>query len=441
MVRITSVDKRSKGDKAGLAAGDGLISINGNEINDVLDYRYYLCEEKLTIQFLRDGKERTAKIKKDEYDDIGLNFETPLMDKKHSCKNKCVFCFIDQNPDGLRDTLYFKDDDSRLSFIHGNYITLTNLTDKDVDRIIKMRFSPINISVHTTNPELRVKMMKNKNAGDSLRYLSRFREAGLSMCGQIVLCKGLNDGNELLRTMTDLAEYYPEMSSVAIVPAGLTKYRDKLYLISDFTKEEAASVIDMIDAFAAEHKKETGSRLFFAADEFYLKAEMKLPETDYYEDYPQIENGVGLIRSLTDEFEDGISDIENLAENLCGIRRVAVATGVASYPTILNLANRINSMTDKVNVEVYEIKNKFFGESITVSGLLTGKDIEEQLRGKINADILLIPSCAVRREEKDFLCGMSVSELQKLLGVKIRLTENNGYDFLNAVFGAEGNDF
>ena len=261
MVRITSVDKRSKGDKAGLAAGDGLISINGNEINDVLDYRYYLCEEKLTIQFLRDGKEHTAKIKKDEYDDIGLNFETPLMDKKHSCKNKCVFCFIDQNPDGLRDTLYFKDDDSRLSFIHGNYITLTNLTDKDVDRIIKMRFSPINISVHTTNPELRVKMMKNKNAGDSLRYLSRFREAGLSMCGQIVLCKGLNDGNELLRTMTDLAEYYPEMSSVAIVPAGLTKYRDKLYPISDFTKEEAASVIDMIDAFAAEHKKKTGSRL------------------------------------------------------------------------------------------------------------------------------------------------------------------------------------
>ena len=243
MVKITDVFASSKAKKAGLQAGDILLSINGNEINDVLDYRFYLAERSVTLIFRRGDEDLSVTIKKGEYDDIGLDFETPLMDEKQTCKNKCIFCFIDQNPEGMRAPIYFKDDDSRLSFIHGNYVTLTNMSDKDVDRIIKMRMSPINISVHTTNPELRVKMMKNKHSGDVLRYLRRFADAGLKMCGQIVLCKGINDGEELLRTMHDLASYYPSMSSVAIVPAGLTKYRDKLFPLTDFSSEEAAAVI------------------------------------------------------------------------------------------------------------------------------------------------------------------------------------------------------
>lgn len=301
MVKITYVDKNSRAGKRGVIAGDVLTHINDNEINDVLDYRFYLAEREVTLRLLRDGEEYQVSMKKGEYDDIGLDFETPLMDKKHSCKNGCVFCFIDQNPEGLRESLYFKDDDSRLSFIHGNYITLTNMTDKDVARIVKMRFSPINISVHTTNPELRVKMMKNKRSGEVLRYLDDFKNAGLNMCGQIVLCKGLNDGAELERSLRDLSEYYPEMTSVAVVPAGLTKFREKLYPLTDFTAEEAADVIDLINRFGEENLKNHGSRIVFAADEFYLKAGRAIPDADYYEEYPQIENGVGMLRSFMEE--------------------------------------------------------------------------------------------------------------------------------------------
>ena len=309
MVKITDVEKNSRAAKRGILPGDTLVKINGNEINDVLDYRFYLTECLVDITLLRDGEEYSVSIKKGEYDDIGLDFETPLMDKKQTCKNGCIFCFIDQNPEGLRDSLYFKDDDSRLSFIHGNYITLTNMSDKDIDRIIKMRISPINISVHTTNPELRVKMMKNKRSGEVLDYLSRFAEAGLSMCGQIVLCRGINDGSELLRSLDDLAGYYPAMGSVAIVPAGLTKFRDKLFPLTDFTSEEASEIIDMINSVGETHKKKYGTRVFYAADEFYLKAGRPIPDADYYEDYPQIENGVGMLRSFSDEFGMALEDV------------------------------------------------------------------------------------------------------------------------------------
>ena len=278
MVKITDVSVGSTAFKSGVRAGDVLMSINGNEINDVLDYRFYLTERCVEIRLSRSGEEYTVTIKKGEYDDIGLDFETPLMDKKHSCTNKCIFCFIDQNPKGLRESLYFKDDDSRLSFIHGNYVTLTNMTQRDVDRIIKMRMSPINISVHTTNPDLRVKMMKNKHSGEVLKYLQDFADAGLTMCGQIVLCRGVNDGEELRRSLSDLSGLYPAMSSVAIVPAGLTKFREGLYPLSDFTKEEASDIIDMINSFGDAHKEKHGTRLFYAADEFYLKAE-RAPQT------------------------------------------------------------------------------------------------------------------------------------------------------------------
>ena len=435
MVKITDVERSSRAERHGIRAGDILISIDGNEIRDVLDYRFYLAEKRVELLLSRDGEEYTVTIKKGEYDDIGLDFETPLMDKKQTCKNGCIFCFIDQNPEGLRDSLYFKDDDSRLSFIHGNYITLTNMTDTDVERIIKMRFSPINISIHTTNPELRVKMMKNKRSGEVLKYLDAFKDAGISMCGQIVLCRGINDGNELLRSMNDLARYYPQMTSVAVVPAGLTKFRDKLFPLTDFTEAEAAEVIDMIDAFAEKHKAECGSRLIFAADEFYLKAKRPIPSADYYEDYPQIENGVGMIRSFADEAKMGIEDVSELVSSFAGERTVSVVTGVASYEMISSLASGLEAICHGLKINVYKIINHFFGESITVSGLLTGKDIADQLSGCELGDELLIPENSLRHGEDVFLCGMTTDELSKSLGVRVSPTGSDGYEFVEAVLG------
>ncbi len=428
MVKITQVEKNSYADRAGLLAGDALISISGNEIEDVLDYRFYLAEKDIEIEYEREGKRSFVKIKKGVYDDIGLDFETPLMDEKHSCKNGCIFCFIDQNPKGLRDSLYFKDDDSRLSFIHGNYITLTNMTDKDVARIVKMRFSPINISVHTTNPELRVRMMRNKRSGEVLRYLDVFKEAGLSMCGQIVLCRGINDGEELVRTMTDLSRLFPNMGSVSVVPAGLTKFRDKLYPLTDFTKEEAGEVIDTVDAFAERMLREHGSRMFFVADEFYLKAKRPVPSAEYYEDYSQIENGVGMLRSFDDESDEAIKD----AEEIKGSKpvTVSVVTGVASYDEICEISARVRTKRPNMTIKVYKIINHFFGESITVSGLLTGKDIKEQLEGEKLGDALFIPQNALRHGEETFLCGMTVGELSLGLGVPVKIGGDDGYEFV-----------
>ena len=435
MVKITEVMLGSRAYKAGVSAGDTLISINGNSIKDVLDYRFYLTERRVELLLSRDGMEYSVKISKGEYDDIGLEFETPLMDKKHSCTNKCIFCFIDQNPEGLRESLYFKDDDSRLSFIHGNYVTLTNMTQEDVDRIIKMRMSPINISVHTTNPELRVKMMKNKHSGEVLKYLNDFAAAGLSMCGQIVLCRGVNDGEELVRSLTDLAALYPAMSSVAIVPAGLTKFREKLYPLTDFTKDEAAEVIDMINSFGDAHKEKHGTRLFYAADEFYLKAEREIPDSDYYEDYPQIENGVGMIRSLTDEFGLALDNASDMAELLNKKRSVSLVTGVASYPMIKEQVDKLCRLCPNLSVEIYEIVNNFFGRSITVSGLLTGKDICEQLKDKPLGEELIIPINCLRHGEDVFLCGMTVAEMEDRLGVAVKASGADGYELAEAILG------
>ena len=435
MVKITSVERRSRAARAGLREGDTLISINENEINDVLDYRFYLAEERIKIRYQRGKKERTALIKKQQYDDIGLDFETPLMDKKQTGKNGCIFCFIDQNPEGMRESIYFKDDDSRLSFLHGNYITLTNMTDADIARIVKMRFSPINVSVHTTNPELRVKMMKNKRSGEVLKYLDEFKKAGLSICAQIVLCRGINDGEELMRSMRDLAALAPEMKSVAVVPAGLTKFRDKLYPLTDFSKEEAASVIDMINSFGDELKATLGTRLIYAADEFYLKAGREIPDAEYYEDYPQIENGVGMLRSFADEFGIGAADVADLVASLDSHRTVTVVTGVASYSLLCTLAEKLESLTDKLTVNVVEVKNRFFGESITVSGLLTGVDIRDALRDMDLGDEVLLPSCCLRAGEDVFLCGMTLDELREALKTSIRICGSDGFEFIDAVFG------
>ena len=384
---------------------------------------------------MRDGKETETSIKKGEYDDIGLEFETPLMDEKHSCKNKCIFCFIDQNPEGLRESLYFKDDDSRLSFIHGNYVTLTNMTKKDVDRIIKMRISPINVSVHTTNPELRVKMMKNKHSGEVLSYLNDFADAGLNISAQIVLCRGINDGEELLRSMRDLAALYPAVTSVAVVPAGLTKFRDKLYPLTDFTAEEAADVIDMINAFGDSHKASFGTRLVYAADEFYLKAGREIPDADYYEDYPQLENGVGMIRSFSDEFGMALRDVVDFASGDIEERTVSIVTGTASHPMLGALSDRLMAICPKLTINIYEIINNFFGTSITVSGLLTGKDICEQLSDKPLGDELLIPANSLRHGEDVFLCGMTVGEMSQRLGVPVTPSGSDGYELVEAILG------
>lgn len=434
MVKITGVAPRSRAERAGIVAGDTLISINENEIRDVLDYRFYLTERSVTLLLERCGEHLSVTIKKGEYDDIGLEFETPLMDKKQTCRNGCIFCFIDQNPEGMRESIYFKDDDSRLSFIHGNYITLTNMTDRDIERIVKMRFSPINISIHTTNPDLRVKMMKNKRAGEVLRYLRVLADAGISMCGQIVLCKGINDGDELRRSISDLMEYYPRLTSLAVVPAGLTKHREGLYPLSDFTGEEASQIIDLINSFGDEMMEKYGERFVYAADEFYLKAGREIPSADYYGDYPQLENGVGMLRSFSDEFS---MCIDNEAEGYAGSckRCVSLVTGVASYPTVKALTQRLEALCPGLEIRVHKIVNHFYGESITVTGLLTGVDIYEQLKDKDLGELLIIPKNALRSGEETFLCDMTLSELSKKLSVEVCPSGDDGYELCETILG------
>ncbi len=426
MVIINSVEQGSVAEKAGIAAGDVLVSINGNEINDVLDYRFWLADGTVTLGLTRNGKPFSTVIHGDGFDDVGLCFDTPLMDKKRSCANKCIFCFIDQNPKGMRDTIYFKDDDSRLSFLHGNYITLTNIYDKDVERIIKMRISPVRVSVHTTDPELRCQMMQNKRAGTVLSYLDRFAEAGLELNCQIVLCRGINDGAALDRTMHDLLKYVPQLTGVSVVPAGLTRHRDGLFPLAGFTKEEAAHVIMQVNALGNKCCERLGSRIFFCSDEFYLLAGLPIPDEDYYEDYGQIENGVGMLRSFETDFRAELGFLDPTAVKLP--RRVSVATGAAAYDTLSRLCSEIN--LDGLEIKVYKIVNRFYGESVTVSGLLTGQDIAEQLADKDLGDELLIPANALRDGDDVFLDDMSLRELTERLGVRITPSGEDGGAFL-----------
>ena len=343
MVKIQAVTNGGIASRSGIAAGDILISVNGHPIRDVLDYRFYLTDTRVHLELSRQDKPYSLLINKGEYDDIGLEFETPLMDKKHTCRNACVFCFIDQMPKGMRETLYFKDDDDRLSFLHGNYVTLTNLNDEDIERLITMHISPVNVSVHTTNPELRVKMMKNKRAGEVLSYLPRLANASIALCTQIVLCKGLNDGEELERSMRDLLKLYPALRSCAIVPVGLTKHREGLYPLELFSPAECARVIEQVEAFGDACMKEHGSRLFYCSDEFYVRAGLPLPSEDYYEDYSQIENGVGMITSLKPEFSVEMDFLEEHLSAFQAPRRVSIVTGVAAFDTISTLAHRLSA--------------------------------------------------------------------------------------------------
>lgn len=435
MVEITEVRARSRADKAGIFSDDILVSINGHDINDVLDYRFYLAEKELSLLLKRKGEEFTVNIKKGEYDDIGLEFATPLMDKKHTCENKCIFCFIDQNPKGMRESIYFKDDDSRLSFLHGNYITLTNLKPADIQRIVNMRISPVNVSVHTTNPELRVKMMKNKHSGEVLSYLRVLADAGIKLRGQIVLCKDVNDGEELTRSMNDLCEYYPQLDSVSIVPAGLTGYRDGLYPLEPFTAEECAAVIKQVTEFGDKCIEKYGERIFYASDEFYVKSGTPLPEYEFWGDFTQIENGVGMLSSFEYEFMCALSTLDDEEKSIN--RHVTVATGYASYEMINKLCQRLMEDCPNLKINVEKIKNNFFGGEVTVTGLLTGKDISEQLMGKDLGEAVYLSRNVLRSEGDLFLCGMTPEELKEKLGTNVCFTDNDGGDFLYSILNIE----
>ena len=433
-VIIKSVDSKSPAEKAGLKAGDTLISINKNDIMDVLDYRFYQNNAKLKIEYIDDkGKIKHKRIKKQDYEELGLNFETYLMDKQHSCLNKCVFCFIDQLPKGMRDSLYFKDDDSRLSFLFGNYITLTNITEHEIERIIKMHISPINISVHTTNPELRVKMMKNKNAGKVLSVIKRFNDSGIKINCQLVLCPGYNDGEELKRTLSDLTELQ-NAECIAAVPVGLTKYRDGLADLVPFNPITAAETIDIIDRYGEECIKKYGSRRIYASDEFYLLAKRQMPDADYYGEFLQLENGVGLWALLLKEATDAIAEEEYKLEQK---RKISVVTGVAAYPLITEIVDKCKQKWDNLECKVYKIKNNFFGEKITVAGLVTAADIKEQLKGENLGEELLIPAVMLRKEGDMFLDSITLNELSRDLGVKITPVDNDGYLLIDALLGKE----
>ena len=433
-VKILALEPGGPASHAGVRPGETLLSINGNEICDILDYRFYETDRHLSI-VLRDdaGAERTVQIRKGQYESIGLEFETYLMDQQHSCTNRCIFGFIDQLPKGLRKSLYFKDDDSRLSFLFGNYVTLTNLKEREVDRIIKMHISPINISVHTTNPELRVKMMGNRFAGKSLDILYRFAKAGIKLNCQIVLCRDINDGEELDRTLKDLTSLWPSVQSVAVVPLGLTKDRQGLYPLTGYESETARAVVRQLERWGDRCEQKYGQRICYAADEFYLKAQLPIPPAPFYGDFDQLENGVGLMASLKQEFLDALEDFVPPASS----RKVTLATGVAAHPFLDTLLDELRQRCHNLTCNVVPIVNDFFGDTITVAGLVTGGDLLKQLRGRELGDALLLPDVMLRREGDIFLDDVSLEELSEALQIQIITVPNDGYALLDAVVGRE----
>ena len=412
--------------------GDLVVSINGKKVLDVLDYKFYAYDRQLEVVLeKKDGSRVTVSVAKPEGGDLGLDFESYLMDAPRSCANSCVFCFIDQLPPGMRPTMYFKDDDARLSFLLGNYITLTNFSEREVQRVIDLHVSPVNVSVHTTNPELRCQMLRSRNAGESLKILNRFAEGGIVMNCQIVCCPGLNDGDELLRTMRDLAALYPAVNSVSVVPVGLTKFREGLYPLTAFTPEHAAETIDLVERFGEECLRTLGSRIFFCGDELYLLCSRALPEDEFYEDYPQLDNGVGMMRLMETEFASAL----RLSERPDGEQSFSIATGVSAAPLFEKLVKMAEEKYDNVRGRVYPIVNDFFGHSINVSGLITGQDLLAQLRGRDLGDRLLISQNMIRREERDFLDGLTLREASEKIGVPVVATEQDGFALWDAMAG------
>lgn len=432
MVTIKSVKKGSAAFKAGIEPDDIIVSVNGNEINDGLDFYFHTADRELCFLIKRGDSELTVSLKTSPLRPLGIEFDTYLIDKQKSCRNKCIFCFIDQNPDGMRETIYFKDDDERMSFLHGNYVTLTNLKDKDIERIIKMHISPVNISVHTMNPRLRCEMMGNRFAGDCLRYMEELSAHGIEINAQLVLCPHINDGAELAYSLRKLWEL-ESLKSVSCVPVGITAHRKGLYPLKPYDKEGALAVIDLVNSFGDKAAERCGARMFYASDEFYLTAELPIPEREYYDDYPQLDNGVGMLRSHRDEFLD---ELEYIKEEIKKAdRRVSIATGLAAHGHIADLALEAEKAIKGLEVKVFPVKNDFFGETVTVSGLVTGGDLIKTLRGKDLGEELLIPCNMLRFERDLFLDGVSLKEAEEALGVPIRVVESGGDDLVRCILG------
>lgn len=429
---IKYIEPNSIAEEAGIEIGDKLISINGHSFHDILEYRYLTAEYEVTLEVLKkDGTTEIITVEND-YDDIGIEFSEGLIDEAQSCRNKCIFCFIDQLPKGMRETVYFKDDDARLSFLQGNYVTLTNMSDEEIDRLIKMRVSPINVSVQATNPELRCKMLNNRFAGKCYDIMKKFAENSICMNCQIVLCPEINDGKELDRTIKELSELFPYVNSVSIVPVGLTRYRDGLYPLKPFTKSTFLQTVKQVEKWQKKLYEKLGTRLIYLSDEFYLGAELPIPPADTYEGFPQLENGVGLMASMYEEFEAAIKLVKNKPYN----RSVTLATGEAAAEFITELAKRLMQKTD-VKINVYAIKNNFFGGGVNVAGLVTGGDIIDQLKDKPLNDIMLIPHSMLRDDDEIFLDDVTVSDVEKALNVRIEDVTNNGYEFIEKILGEE----
>lgn len=434
---IEKVEPGSIAEELEITKGDRLLAINDEEITDIFDYQYYVENEYLEVLVEKpDGEQWLLQVDKDEDEDLGIVFENGLMDDYRSCHNKCIFCFIDQMPKGMRETLYFKDDDSRLSFLQGNYVTLTNMSDHDLDRIIKYHLSPINVSFQTMNPELRCKMLNNRFAGEALKKVDKLYRAGITMNGQIVLCKGINDGKELEFSIQKLMEYIPVLESVSVVPVGLSRYREGLYPLEPFEKEDACQVIDLIEGFQRICMEQHGIHFVQASDEWYILAERELPPEENYDGYLQLENGVGMMRLLLTEFEDAMMQRkEKGMDHLSRNREISMVTGRLAYPYILRMAQQMEQQINGIKIHVYEIINYFFGERITVSGLLTGGDIKQQLSGKELGEVLLLPENILRSGEDVFLDDVRLPELEKALQVKIDIVKSSGYDFVSTVLG------
>ena len=423
------------GEELGIEPGDKLLAINGNEIQDVFDYYYYEESEQLLLLIEKpDGEEWELEIEKDEDESLGIEFDQSLMDEYRSCRNKCMFCFIDQMPKGMRETLYFKDDDSRLSFLQGNYITLTNMSDHDVERIVKYRLEPINISFQTTNPELRCKMLHNRFAGEALKKVDILYRGQIEMNGQIVLCKGVNDGEELERTIRDLTGYLPYLKSVSIVPVGLTKYRDGLYPLEPFTKEDAREVLSVIHRWQEKIYQEHGIHMIHAGDEWYVLAEEEVPEEARYDGYLQLENGVGMMRLLFNEVQEALSAVTGDGRQ----REISLATGRLMYPYIGKILEEIRKKFPNITTHLYAIRNDFFGERITVSGLITGQDLTGQLKGQPLGERLLLPCNMLKIGEPVFLDDFTLEEVENSLQVKTDIVKSSGQDLIDAILGVAG---
>ena len=427
---IKDVLPGSIADELGIEAGDKLISINNNEIEDVFDYHFYVNDEELVLLIEKpNGEEWELEIEKDYEEDLGIEFEQGLMDEYRSCHNKCMFCFIDQMPEGMRDTLYFKDDDSRLSFLQGNYVTLTNMSDHDIERIVRYHLEPINIYFQTTNPELRCKMLHNRFAGDALKKVDTLYESGIQMNGQIVLCKGINDGEELERSIRDLSKYVPCLQSVSVVPVGLTKYREGLYPLEPFTREDAVKILDTIHRWQDKFYEEYGIHFIHAGDEWYILAGEEMPEEERYDGYLQLENGVGMLRLLENEFEEAYEKVDGDDRD----RELSIATGFLAYPYIQKMASRIEEKYSNTQIHVYTIRNDFFGELITVSGLITGQDLIHQLQNQKLGDRLLLPCNMFRSQEEVFLDDITLAQVEDALQVRADIVKSSGQDFIDVI--------